>query len=429
MTDSAGTSGGRGHAVVVGGGVIGLACAEYLSEADFRVTVVDRGRVGGACSHGNCGFVCPSHVLPLTEPGIVGQAVRSMLKPGSPLKVNPGLSPARWRWMWRFLRRCNEADMRSAGHAIQPLLLSSYKLYEQWVADGIDCDWRRRGLMFAYRTKAAFEAYAATDRLLRDEYAEPAERLEGDAVRDREPALRKGLAGGWYFEHDAHLRPDKLIRSLADRLRGRGVGILEDTAVTSLRTEGGRVTGVVCGGRTLDADELVVATGAWTPRLKDVFGVDVPIQPGKGYSVLVRPEGPATTVPLIFPETRVAVTPFEDSVRLGSMMEIGNESEAMPAKRLRLLRTGSQPFLDFELPAETDDHWYGWRPMTSDSVPYIGPAGNHANLTLATGHNMLGLSMAPATGKLVAELLTGEEPHLDVTPYAMERPFSVRRAA
>ena len=429
MTAPPKLTGGHGRRVVViGGGVVGVACAHYLTDAGFRVTVVDRGAVGGACSLGNCGFVCPSHVLPLAEPGAIGATLRTAWRRDSPLKINPGLDPRRWLWLLRFAARCNAADMRAGGRAIQPLLRSSMGLYRGLVARGLDCSWEERGLLFAYRSKAAFESYGPTDELLRAEFGEPAERLDGEAVREREPALVEGLAGGWFFEEDAHLRPDRLMTAWAASLRDRGAELVEHAEATAVRAQDGRITSVEAGGRIVPCDHVVAACGAWSPLLQKLLGVHVPVVPGKGYSVRVRPDGPSLRTPVILPETRVALTPDGEDLRLGSMMEIGGHDSSMRARRLALLRKGAQPYLKATLPEEHRDPWHGWRPMTSDSVPIIGPAGPHANLTLATGHNMLGLSMAPATGRLVAELLTGAEPHVDAAPYRLGRGSSAAAA-
>src|SRR5438874_654627 len=153
--------------LVIGGGVIGLACAHFLVKSGWRVTVLDRGAIGGGASHANCGFVCPSHVLPLAEPGVVGQAFRSLFTPNAPFRVRPRFDPALWAWFLRFARRCNHRDMVTAGHAIQPLLESSLSLYHDLMAtEPLRCEWQARGLLYVYRTRAALEAYAATDRLL-----------------------------------------------------------------------------------------------------------------------------------------------------------------------------------------------------------------------------------------------------------------------
>ncbi len=413
--------------VVVGGGVIGTACAHYLSLEGWAVTIVERGLVGQGASAGNCGLVCPSHVLPLAEPGAVGRTLGTIFRRNSPLAIRPRLDPALWSWLIRFARRCNETHMMEAGRGISALLGSSLGLYEDLVQrEGLECEWERRGLLFAYRSSAALQAYHATDRLLGEAFGVPARRLDGEGLVALEPALTAGLAGGWYYEDDAHLRPDVLMRSWRSALEVRGVVIREGSGLKVFRQSSqGHARAVVTeAGEEIAADAVVVAAGAMTPRLNRVLGMRVPIVPGKGYSLTMPHPAVSPKVPMIFPETRVAVTPFRSGFRLGSTMEFAGYDETIRPRRLQLLRDGSSPYLrgsDRPGSEGVEEAWYGWRPMTHDGLPIIDQAPAHPNVWIAAGHNMLGLSMAPATGKLVAELLGGREPHVDPSPYRVGR--------
>jgi D-amino-acid dehydrogenase len=402
---------------IIGGGVIGIACAHFLNRAGWAVTVLDKGTIGGACSHGNCGFVCPSHVLPLAEPDAIGKTLASMLKPNAPFRVKPRLDPALFSWLWHFARRCNHRDMVAAGHAIQPLLESSMTLYRDLVrTDGIECEWQERGLLFVYQTREALEAYAPTNRLLAEEFHEPAKRLDGDEVQKLEPALKPGLAGGWYYEHDAHLRADRLMASWKRNLTERGVTFHEQCEFlgftgSTVRTSLGEIP----------ADAFVVAAGAWTPLLAQHLGVRVPIEPGKGYSITMPRPAICPNIPMLFPEHRVGVTPMQTGYRLGSIMEFAGYDESISPKRLALLTDGAAHYLQTPQSEPIQEKWFGWRPMTWDSLPIIDRSPAHSNVFLAVGHNMLGLSMAPATGKLIAEMITGSAPHIEPHPYRVSR--------
>ncbi len=203
-----------GHVVVVGGGVIGAACAYYLSKAGWSVTILDRGDFGKGCSHGNCGFVCPSHVLPLAVPGAIRAALKAIVSRDAPFSIKPRLDPALWGWLIRFARRCNVRDMMEAGRALQALLNSSRALYDQLMKEeAFDCDWETRGLLVVFLHREAMEHHAESDRLLRESFNMGAERYDGDRLNELEPALKPGLAGGWLYKSDAHLRPDKLMSS------------------------------------------------------------------------------------------------------------------------------------------------------------------------------------------------------------------------
>lgn len=408
--------------IVIGGGVIGAACAYYLNRAGWHVTVVERGEFGMGCSHGNCGFVCPSHVLPLAEPGAAWKAFKSLFAKNSPLAIKPRFDPALWLWLLKFARRCNMADMLEAGHACQALLESSRQLYDELMAsEALDCEWEPRGLLYVFRSPEAMEEYAHTDRLLGEIFHVPAARYDPDELLRFEPALRPGLAGGWYYKHDAQLRPDKLMTAWRRVLESRGVEIRERCAVQGFGRQRRRAETIHTAQGDLAADAVVVATGALTPFLNRHLGCSVPIQPGKGYSLtMVRP-ALCPSVPLIFPETRVAVTPMHSGYRLGSTMEFAGYDATIDRRRLDLLRDGARPYLHQPDAKPVLEEWCGWRPMTFDGKPFIDRSPIMDNVLIAAGHNMLGLSMAPATGKLVAELLDGQTPHIDPEPYALRR--------
>jgi D-amino-acid dehydrogenase len=410
------------HVIVIGGGVIGVSCAYFLMRAGWRVTVVERGQVGRGSSHGNCGLVCPSHVLPLAEPGMVAHGIKSLFQRNSPFAIKPRLDPALWSWLLHFAARCNERDMIDAGHGIQPLLLSSMALYQDLVkGESLDCEFETRGLLFAYRSKEGMQSYAATDRLMGEAFHCPARQYDGDALLELEPALRPGLAGGWYYHDDAHLRPDKLMLAWRRVLEAGGTTIRENCAFQGFRCKNGRALVANTAEGELAADMFIVAAGAWTPLLNDHLGCRVPIQPGKGYSLTMPRPAVCPKVPLIFPETRVAVTPFQSGYRLGSTMEFAGYGESIRPERLQLLKDGATGYLKEPYCEPVLEEWFGWRPMTFDSLPIIDRCPKYENVMIAAGHNMLGLSMAPATGKLVAEMIRGDSPHINPKPYRASR--------
>ena len=408
--------------IVVGGGIVGAACAYYLSQAGRKVALLDRGEFGKGCSHANCGYVCPSHVLPLAMPGAIGKTLRAMLSRNSAFSIKPRLSLSLWSWLWNFARRCNVRDMMRSGHAIQALLNSSRSLYDDWMRDEpLDCEWEKRGLLFVFRTPEAQEHYAETDRLLRESFQMPAKRFDGEAVNRLEPALQPGMAGGWLYESDAHLRPDKLMSSLRQILEKRGVEIRDHCEVRGVEKSMRMARSLDTTLGSFAAESFVFATGAWTPLLNEHLGCRIPIQPGKGYSITMPRPAICPTYPMIFEEHRVAITPMQSGYRIGSTMEFAGYDATLNRKRLQLLRDGASHYLREPFREPVLEEWFGWRPMTTDSKPIIGRSPALDNVWIAAGHNMLGLSMAPGTGKLVAELLDGRAPHIDPEPYALSR--------
>jgi D-amino-acid dehydrogenase len=409
--------------VVVGGGVVGSCSAYYLARAGWQVTVLERGGPTAGCSHANCGYVCPSHVLPLAVPGAVWSTFKTLFWKNSPLKVRPLVVLKNLGWFLNFARKCNERDMLAAGTAIQALLNSSRALFDELIqGERIACEWESKGLLFVFQTAKAFEHYAHTDHLLADKFAMPAKRFDADSLHNLEPALKPGCAaGGYLYQSDGHLRPDRLMSELRRVLAEKGVEVRHDCAMTGFVTEGGKVKAVRTAGGDIDADHVVVATGAWTPLLNKELGCRVPIQPGKGYSITMARPAVCPTYPLIFEEHRVAVTPFQSGYRIGSTMEFAGYDDRLNRSRLSILTEGAKHYLREPLAEPVQEEWWGWRPMTFDGLPVIDRAPAAANVLIAAGHNMLGLSMGTATGKLVAELVGGEKPHLDPRPYSLER--------
>ncbi|MEC8553436.1 MAG: FAD-dependent oxidoreductase [Planctomycetota bacterium] len=411
-----------GKVVIVGGGIIGVSSAWYLSRAGCEVTVLDRAKIGQACSGGNCGLVCPSHVLPLTEPGAFKSAIQAMLSRGSPFRIQPRLDPALWSWLWRFARRCNHNSMVQAAHAIQAMLTSAMSEYERWVGEEkVECEWQKKGLLFTYQNHQPWKDYSETNDLLSEHFGEPARQLSAEESVEIEPALKSSVAGSWYYEHDAHLRPDKLIASLRSQLESDGVEFLEDCEFQQVTGSGSIAANIQTSQGLLSADQFLFASGAWTPLLKEHLGCRVPIEPGKGYSITMPRPQICPDIPIIFPEHRVAVTPMQSGYRLGSIMEFAGYDESIKPERLNLLREGAEHYLQEPHCEPELTTWFGWRPMTYDSVPVMDVSPRWGNTWIASGHNMLGLSMAPSTGKLISELMLGKTPHLDPEPYALKR--------
>jgi len=411
-----------GHVVVVGGGVIGAACAYYLRQAGRPVTLIDRGEFGRGCSHGNCGYVCPSHVLPLAGPGALGKTLKTLLSRNSPLKVRWRLDPAMWSWFWQFARKCNQRDMLSAGRAIQSLLVASRSMYDELVRTTLlDVEWESTGLLFVFRTAKEMDHYAETDRLLRSEFGLGATRYDGPALLELEPALKPGSAGAWHYTTDAQLHPGKLMRAWRQVLQTQGVDIREHCELRELVVERGLARRLVTSQGDLSPDQVVIAAGAATARLHRLLRTSLPIQPGKGYSLTMRRPALCPRHSMIFEEHRVAVTPLQSAYRIGSTMEFAGFDTSLNPDRLRLLREGAAIYLREPTTEPVLESWYGWRPMTPDSLPFIGPVPAIGNVYLAAGHGMLGVSMSPATGRLVAELVSGQTPHIDPQPYAVGR--------
>ncbi len=411
------------HVVIVGAGVVGIACAHYLSEAGMKVTVLDQGTVAHACSHGNCGYICPSHVLPLTEPEALWLGAKSIFNPHAPFRIRPSVRPSLWRWMTQFAIRCNHTQMLKAAGPLKAMLDSSLSEYKRLVREeNLDCEWRENGLLYVFQTASGLKKFAETDRFLTEHFGVSANRIEGADLPAFEAALKPGLAGAFHYPGDASVRPDRLNRAWVNRLRARDVEFVEHCRLTGIRKKNGVIQGLDTSLGTYDADRFVFAVGAWSSKLEPYFGCSIPVEPGKGYSITMKRPKTIPRHPMLFPEHKVGVSPFEEGLRLGSMMEFAGFDESIPPARIQQLRDSAKPYLvEQPVPDAASEAWYGWRPMTWDSLPIVGQVPNLDNGYLATGHNMLGVTLAPVTGLLLSEVMLRKTPHIDPEPYSPNR--------
>ena len=386
----------------VGAGVIGIACAHYLCESGYRVKVIEQDRIGSACSKANCGYICPSHVLPLTEPGAVSAGLRSIFNPHAAFRFRPQARLSLYRWLWEFAQHCNRSQMLDASHHLHAILEFSAAEYRKLLAERMfDGEWHDNGLLYVFASQRGFDAFARTDALLSDLHGLKAKRIDGTALPDFDAALKSGLAGGFYYRDDASLHPDTFVSRWAEATRHRGVEYVEQCRLDDVEKTAGSVTALLTSQGKLRADYYVIATGAWSGKLGKLLDCQLPVEPGKGYSVTMNRPDTVPTHPMLFPEHRVGMTPFDKTYRLGSMMEFAGFDTTIPEHRIRQLQESAEPYLTHPIGSEILETWYGWRPMTWDSLPIVGRAPSYTNVLLATGHNMLGLTLAPGTGRII----------------------------
>jgi D-amino-acid dehydrogenase len=289
--------------------------------------------------------------------------------------------------------------------------------------ESLDCEFSTDGTLYVFRDEREYADYSWHERALRD-VGIAIEHRTGAELRALEPNLRDDVIGGVFHPGDAQLRPDRFVGELARRVREQGGTILEGRAATGFRMERGRIHAIATTEGDIVAPEVVLALGAWSPLLAREIGVRVPVQPGKGYSITYERPTRANRIPLVLKEASVCVTSWDSGYRLGSTMEFSGYDTSMNRLRLDALRRGAALYLHEPEGARVTEEWYGWRPMTHDDLPILGRSARVDNLTLATGHGMLGISMAAASGELVGDLVCGRVPELDPAPYSPAR-FSI----
>jgi D-amino-acid dehydrogenase len=408
--------------VVIGGGVVGASCAYELSLRGVQVTLVERGEVGRGCSHGNCGYVCPSHVYPLARPGAIARTLPLMFRRNSPFKVRVRADLALLGWFAAFRAACRDEVVERTMPALNALLWSGKERYEAvMAAEGIDAEYTRDGCIFISRDREHLEHFEGDNRRMMERFGFGARRVDGAELAAMEPTLREGLAGGWLFECDGHVRPDRYMAGLRRALLRRGVQIVEHGEARALVGEGRRAGVLETARGEHRADAFVIAAGAWTPMLHEMMGVRPRIVPGKGYSVTVRGYKAGPRIPMVFEQHRVALTPFEGGLRVGSTMEFAGYDTTIRKERLRLLTDSASLYLKEAIGPTGEGAWFGWRPMSPDGRPYIDWVPRWENVVVAAGHSMIGMSTGPGTGRLVAEMVTGQTPHIDPEPYRLGR--------
>ena len=404
--------------VIVGSGVIGLSCAHFLCKRDVEVTILDAAAPGAGASEGNAGWVSPSLAGPVPSPGVVGESLRWMLKGDSPLYIKPTLDIRRIRWLIRLLRNCNEPAYRAGLLATARLGERTFELFDELEEDGVDFEHHSSGLLFAF-LDADRRAHVLEDLEMVRSFGYSPETFGGRDLRYIEPALSSDIKSGILLEQERQVRPETLVTGLTKWLLGTDADIRVASPVTGVVRSGGKVAGVVTPDGEIEADEFIVAAGAHSGAVARLFGVKVPMEAGKGYSLHLEPPPVEVRHALYLYEARVGVTAFDRALRLAGTMEFSGLNSHLAPKRLGALNSAAERYLR-DWPEGTEGRpWTGMRPMTPDGLPVIGRGAE--NVTIASGHAMLGVTLAPVTGHLVAELITTGK-----TPTVLE-PFTPTR--
>ncbi len=389
---------------VVGGGVVGLTCAFELSRRGADVVVLERDRVGHGASFGNTGWVCPSFTYPLPGPGIVGEGLRAAFGREGPLAIRPGLDPSYLRWLWAFRSNCNRETWLHGMKAFVELNRPTTEILDAYRDAGVDFEMHDAGLLLVALDAKKLDVYSGIFRDLASLGFEGGIReVSGPEARELEPMLSTRTSGGVVARVDRWVQPLSLTDGLAAWLTARGVEVREGVDVRAIR---GGIVETAKG--TVEADAAVIAAGISSGPMLRSLGVHVGMAPARGYSVTYPREGSAgPSRALYLADARVGVSTYEDTVRVAGVFELGTSELEVEAGRLdAMLRTVDPFFTDWQ-PSEArgGTTWAGIRPLTSDGLPLIGRTPSDPNVFVATGHGMLGITLAPATASLLAALI------------------------
>ncbi|MEW6754259.1 MAG: FAD-dependent oxidoreductase [Candidatus Latescibacterota bacterium] len=408
--------------LVIGAGVVGVSAAWFLQQEGASVTLVDQGPVGAGSSYGNAGLVVPSHSVPLAHPGAVSLGLRWLLDADSPFYVRPRLSRDLIHWLWRFRRAATAEHVRRATPLLCELHLASRRLFAALAQGGLNFGFAQRGGMLLYRGEAGRQAVCHEAETMAA-HGVCMEHLSADQARQRHPGVELDVAGALYCAEDAHLDPARFVQTLAHRAAEGGARIRTGTEVLGFDTAGDTITTVHTTRGRLCPREVVLAAGSWSQGLARRLGLELPIQPAKGYSVTVRaPEHPPA-FPVILTEARVAVTPLGEALRFAGTLELAGMDMTVNQRRVAAILRAVPEYLPSIRPHECElvEIWRGLRPCTPDGLPYLGRTGRWRNLTVAAGHAMIGVSLGPITGLLTSQICAGRTPQIDVAALDPER--------
>jgi D-amino-acid dehydrogenase len=411
----------KGKVIVLGGGVIGLCSAYYLKNSGFEVTILDKGDFSSGTSFGNAGMIVPSHFVPLAQPGMIAKGIKWMFDAESPFYVKPRFSRSLLDWGWKFYQHSSEKHVTGAAQLLKELNLESKKLYVSLCDQFEDIKIDEKGLIMYCQTQRALdeEATLANQAM---KLGLKAVVMDNQQLNDLDPNLTLDVKGGVYFPEDAFFSPKLFLEKLKSDLKAAGVKMVSHVDdlkfvvhedLKSIDTNQG----------LFSADQFVISAGVWTGKLAQFLGLNIPMQPGKGYSFTLEHPVETPSICSILTEAKVAVTPMSEGLRFAGTMEIGALNFDVDQRRVHGIKKSiGKYFPSFKMTDFNEAKiWTGLRPCSPDGLPYIGRTKKLPNVLLATGHGMMGMSLGPITGKLITEIAANQSPGIEISKLAVER--------
>ncbi len=392
--------------IIIGGGIVGCCCAWYLQEAGMKVTLIDKGDLSKGCSFGNSGMIVPSHFIPLASPGIVSKGLRWMFSKGSPFYIRPRLSLELAQWLWLFYRSANKKHVAEAAPLLRDMHVEGREFFDQInTLPGFGFNLEKKGILMMYQSAQAEREEAETAEMA-FELGIEANILSPVALKSLERGVRIDVRGAVHYPGDAHLTPHLLMEQMIWRLQLSGVEFIQGCEVLKIEDGGKEGSALFLrNGSTMKARRVVLAAGSWSDMVMQKSGYRFPMQDGKGYSMTILQEQNKPSIPSILTEARVAITPMDEYLRVAGTLEIsGMDDKINPHKIKSIIDAARNYYPDLKI-VDPGPVWYGYRPCTPDGLPYIGKWKVGSSVILATGHGMMGLSLAPATGRMVRDII------------------------
>jgi D-amino-acid dehydrogenase len=410
--------------VIIGGGIIGLCSAFYLQKEGHQVIIIDKSNLDSGASYVNAGFLSPSHLIPLAAPGVVKQGLKWMFNSSSPLYIKPRLNLDFLKWTLAFNKSCNSIHVKKAIPAIKDLVLLSQDLYEDIKAlPQFTFQYKKRGMLMLCQTERMLEEELKTAKIIKSEGLEVSE-LNKKEIEELQPNVTINAIGAAYYKCDSHTTPNEFMEDMKTHLKNEGVLFHTNEAVKDLEVTNGKISVIKTNKQKIKADEFVLAAGSWSTILSKKLSLKLLLQAGKGYRVNTKtPTG--ITIPMILAEKNAAVSPMNGFTRFAGTMEIAGINHTINKVRVEAIANAIHTFFPDIIISEEEkkNAACGLRPVTPDGLPYIGKSKQCSNLTIATGHAMMGWSMATATGKLVSEIIDNQKPSIDTSLFNPDRSF------
>jgi D-amino-acid dehydrogenase len=410
-------------AVIVGAGIIGLSTAYYLQKSGWDVTVLERSDGTDNCSFGNAGMIVPSHFTPLASPGMVTRGIRWMFDSRSPFYVKPSLSWPLIQWGFQFMRSANRKNVEHGAPFLRDLSLLSHTLYKELSASpDFDFALEEKGILMYFKTQKTAEEEIHTGEIART-LGLDAEVLTSAQIQLLEPDIELDVLGAVHYHCDAHVYPNNLMAQLNKSITSKGGLIYNNAGVCSIEIQQGSIKKIKTKENEYTGDVFILAGGSWLPELTKMAGLNIPLMPGKGYSVTENNPAVRLNIPAILCEARVAITPMNGLMRYGGTMEIAPVNHHTNLKRVEgILESIPKYFSNLhpKMP-DTKEIWYGFRPCSPDGLPYIGSVRKIKNLMIAGGHSMMGLGLGPATGKVISEICNHQKTSVNTDAFDPER--------
>ena len=404
--------------IIIGAGTIGLHCAWFLQQSGCEVEILEANPEAdeSGCSYGNCGFIVPSHFIPLASPEMLKSGIKMLFDRKSPVYLPVGKNISQIPWFLKFMASATKKQVDKVIPTLYQLNEESRKLYAELSKEpGNQTEYEHKGLLMASATAKGFHEEARIAETA-NSLGIITRTLDQAGLKKLEPEVDFQLAGAVLYTSDGHINPASHLRWLKQDLQSKGVLIHYGAPVLKIVYSNGKIQHVTTSAARHSADEFVVAAGVFSGKIAAKIGIALPVISGKGYSIDFHKSELNVQRPIILTEAKVAITPLNDRIRLGSGMEFNGQIGEISMNRVQtILDRTHQAIPSFkQQKADELSIWEGLRPVSPDGVPFIGRAKQYTNLLIAAGHAMMGASLGPVSGKIICDLVNRQTSNFDL---------------